>query len=136
MHEACEVWNYYGCAQQETNPRIKAIWERFLDYELGHFALAKETFERIEKRDAMELMPAEMPDPIPYEEQRQFVRKVLAQEVDLRAFGTQYVPKEEEGRASRDYREQVNAEGSPSQSVSAGYRWAPGTELTRKVVNF
>ena len=136
MHEACEVWNYYGCAQQETNPRIKAIWERFLDYELGHFSLAKEAFERIEKRDAMELVPADMPDPIPYEEQRQFVRKVLAQEVDLRAMGTQYVPKAEEGRASRDYREQVNADGSPSQSVSAGYRWAPGTELTRKVVNF
>jgi hypothetical protein len=136
MHEACEVWNYYGCAQQETNPRIKAIWERFLDYELGHFNLAKETFERIEKRDAMELVPTDMPDPIPYEEQRQFVRKVLAQEVDLRALGTQFVPKAEEGHASRDYREQVNADGSPSQSVSAGYRWAPGTELTRKVVNF
>ena len=34
--EACEVWNYAGCVEQETNPRIKAIWERFLDYELGH----------------------------------------------------------------------------------------------------
>src|SRR5688500_17597361 len=47
MHEASEVWNYYGCAQQEANPRIKAIWERFLDYELGHFNLVKDLFERI-----------------------------------------------------------------------------------------
>ena len=36
LHEASEVYNYYSCVQQETNPRIKAIWERFLDYELGH----------------------------------------------------------------------------------------------------
>jgi len=135
MHEACEVWNYRGAAEQETNPRIKAIWERFLDYELGHLNLAMEIFQRIEGRDAAELLP-EMPDPIPYAEQREFVRKVLANEVDLRALGTQYVPKSKEGKASRDYRAQVNADGSPSQSVSAGYRWAPGTELTRKVVNF
>jgi rubrerythrin len=136
MHEACEVWNYYGAAQQETNPRIKAIWERFLDYELGHLNIAMEIFQRLENRDAAELLPAQMPDPIPYEQQREFVRKVLANEVDLRALGAQYVPKEEEGPASRDYRAQVNSQGSPSQAASAGYRWAPGTELTRKVVNF
>jgi rubrerythrin len=135
MHEAAEVWNYYGCAQQETNPRIKAIWERFLDYELGHLTLAKDLFERIEGRDPLALLPADAPDPIPYEEQRQFVRQVLANEVDLQALGTQYVPLQQQGRASRDYREQLNSQGSPSQAVAAGYRWAPGTELAGKVVN-
>jgi hypothetical protein len=135
MHEACEVWNYYGAAQQETNPRIKAIWERFLDYELGHLNLAMDVFQRIEKRDAKELLP-EMPDPIPYEQQREFVRQVLANEVDLRASGTQYVSKEQEPPSSIEYRQQMNSQGSPSQAVSAGYRWAPGTELTRKVVNY
>jgi rubrerythrin len=136
MHEATEVWNYYGAAQQETNPRIKAIWERFLDYELGHLNIATEIFERIEGRDAQELLPAQLPDPIPYEQQREFVRRVLADEVDLRALGADYVPKEQEGQASIDYRTQLNSQGSPSQAVSAGYIWAPGTELTRKVVNF
>src|SRR3954469_16680932 len=37
LQEATEVFNYYGCVQQESNPRIKALWEQFLDYELGHF---------------------------------------------------------------------------------------------------
>jgi rubrerythrin len=136
MHEATEVWNYYGCAQQETNPRIKAIWERFLDYELGHFNLVKDLFERIEGRDPMALIPADAPDPIRYEQQREFVRQVLANEVDLQTLGAQYVPLDEQGPASREYREQLNSQGSPSQIVSAGYRWAPGTELARKVVNF
>ncbi len=36
LHEAIEVYNYYSCLQYESNPRIKEIWERFLDYELGH----------------------------------------------------------------------------------------------------
>ncbi|HEY0335714.1 MAG TPA: hypothetical protein VGC70_00125 [Burkholderiales bacterium] len=136
MHEATEVWNYYGCATQETNPRIKAIWERFLDYELGHLNVAMDLFQRLGNRDPMELLPQETPDPIPYEEQRDFVRQVLAAEVDLRALGTQFVPKAQEGPASRDYRAQVNSQGSPSQAIAAGYRWAPGTELTQKVVNF
>ena len=136
MHEANEVWNYYGCMQQETNPRIKAIWERFLDYEMGHLNAVMELFKKVENRDPMELMPQKMPDPIPYEQQRDFVRKVLAQEVDLRADGPDFVPKEQEGKASLEYRRQMNSEGSPSDAVSAGYRWAPGGELTRKVVNF
>src|SRR3954469_2514281 len=31
MHEAMEVYNYYGCMEYETNPRIREIWERFCD---------------------------------------------------------------------------------------------------------
>src|SRR5690554_4324739 len=29
VHEAMEVYMYHSCAQQEDNPRIKALWERF-----------------------------------------------------------------------------------------------------------
>jgi hypothetical protein len=42
---------------------------------------------------------------------------------------------EQESSASLEYRSHVNSEGSPSESVAAGYRWRPGTELSRKVVN-
>jgi hypothetical protein len=107
-----------------------------LDYELGHLNIALELIQRIENRDPAELLPREVPDPIPFEQQRNFVRTVLANEVDLRALGAQFVPKSEEGQASREYRAQMNSAGSPSQAVSAGYRWRPGTELNQKVVNF
>jgi rubrerythrin len=135
LHEACEVWNYHSCAVQETNPRIKAIWERMLDYELGHLTVAREMFEKFENRDCAEILPAEVPEPLPHAEQRDFVRRVLAQEVDLRALGPDYVNKADEGQASQNYRAQVNADGSPSQSASAGYLWVPGTELKRLVAN-
>ncbi|HUQ74401.1 MAG TPA: hypothetical protein VM183_06710 [Burkholderiales bacterium] len=133
LHEVAEVYNYYGCMQQETNPRIKAIWERFLDYELGHLHVAVEAFENFEKRDAAEILPKELPAPIEFASQREFVRETLANEVDLRANGTEIVPKDEESKASLAYRKAVNAGGSPSETVAAGYRWAPGSELKLKV---
>jgi hypothetical protein len=131
LHEAAEVYNYHGCAEQESNPRLKALWERFLDYELGQLHVAIEHFQRLDGRDVAEILPSELPDPIPIESQREFVRKVLAGEVDLRADGTQFVDKSQEPQRCIDYREQLNSAGSPTEQVADGYRWRPGTELRR-----
>jgi rubrerythrin len=136
LHEMTEVYNYYSCVQQEPNPRIKALWERFLDYELGHLQMVQELFKEFERRDPAEVIGSTtLPEPIVFVSQRDFVRKVLSEEVDLRAAGTQYVPKEKETRASREYRDALNSAGSPSETVAAGYEWSPGGELARKVVN-
>ncbi|HWS52791.1 MAG TPA: hypothetical protein VN228_01580 [Pyrinomonadaceae bacterium] len=129
MHEAMEVYNYMGCARQETNTRVKAIWERFLDYELGQLHYVMELFRTVENRDPAEVLPAELPEPIEFRSHREFVRETLAREVDLRASGTQFVGKEQEPERSQAYRAQLNSEGSPSETVAAGYRWSPGTEL-------
>lgn len=134
LHEATEVYNYYSCMEQETNHHVKAIWERFLDYELGHFQHVAELFKQYENRDPAEVITGDLPEPIRFESHRDFVRKVLAQEVDLRAKGTQYVPKADETQASIEYRSQLNLDGSPSDTVASGYLWSPGTELNRKVV--
>lgn len=133
MHEAMEVYNYLGCMQYETNPRVKEIWTRFVDYELGHLHFAMELFKTMENRDPAEILPQTLPEPIDYQSHRQFVRETLNAEVDLRAAGTQFINKDEEpDRAplSIAYREQLNSEGSPSEIVAAGYQWTPGTELT------
>lgn len=132
IHEAMEAYNYYSCVDQETNPRIKAIWERFLDYELGHLNLVSELFERYERRDAGEVLAGPLPRMVEFKSQRKFVRQVLADEVDLRAKGHEYVDRRNEGEASLDYRNQLNSAGVPAETVSAGYQWAPGTELNLK----
>ena len=132
LHEVMEVYNYYSCMQYETNPRIRQIWERFCDYELGHMHMVMELMKQIERRDPAELLPATLPEPIKFESHRQFVRETLNREVDLRAAGTSFIHKDEEAdRAplSIAYREQMNSEGSPSEIVAAGYTWTPGTEL-------
>jgi hypothetical protein len=131
MHEAAEIYNYYSCATHESNPRIKAIWERFLDYELGHLHFVTEMFRRFEKREPLELLPESFPEPIEYKSHREFVRTVLSEEVDLRAQGKQITEKGETAQ-SRAYRERMNSKGSPSEIISAGYKWKPGTELAQE----
>jgi hypothetical protein len=132
LHEACEVYNYYGCYTQESNSRIKQIWERFLSYELGHLHFVMDLFKQIEKRDPAEILPATLPERIKFESQRKYVRDVLNSQVDLRANGTKIVPMSQESQASIRQRETLNRYGSPSEIVAAGYQWAPGTELARK----
>ena len=133
MHELMEVYNYHACVRQESNPRIKAVWERFLDYEFGQLQFVMQLFKEHAKRDPLEVLPETLPEPIPFTSQREFVRTVLQREVGLRANGPDYVDQAEEGQASIDYRAYLNASGSPSETVARGYTWTPGTELRRDV---
>lgn len=131
LHKANEVYNYYGCARQEKNSRVKAIWERFLDYELGQFHFVRDIFERTENRDAQSVVPAVLPEPIAFESQRDFVRDVLRNEVNLRTKGTSFVDMSEESVASKTYRQRINADGVPSEIVALNYIWMPGGEVNK-----
>lgn len=135
LQQAAEVWNYQACAQQESDTRLRALWERFIDYELGHLQVALRLFKDIERRDPGEVLgDGKLPPGIAFRSQRDFVRQVLAAEVGLRKDGTRFVDEEHEAVESLTYRNHMNAQGSPSQSASAGYQWAPGTELNRAMV--
>src|SRR5581483_6701865 len=135
LGEACEVWNYAGCLEQESNPRVRAIWEKFLDYELGHFQAALQLFKDVERRDPEEVLgDGKLPRFIQYQSHRKFLRETITRETSLRKDGTEFVDASAEGASSLAYREAVNAGGSPSTIVSATYSWAPGTELTRAPV--
>jgi hypothetical protein len=129
VHEAMEAYNYLSCAAQETNPRIKEMWERFLDYEIGHLHIACEYLKTQENRDPAEILDFNLPEMVEFKSQRKFVREVLEAETNIRANGTDYVQKSEESAETKHYRKQMNSEGIPSEIISAGYQWVPGTEL-------
>jgi hypothetical protein len=132
LTEANEVYHYAGCMEQEGNPRIKALWERFLDYELGHLQVAMQLFKDVERRDPAEVLGhGTLPAFVKFESHRDFVRTVLDNEVGMRKSGTRFVDAADEGASSIEYRQTVNADGSPSNIISANYRWTPGTELNR-----
>jgi hypothetical protein len=131
LHECTEVYTYWSCLEQEQNPRLKGLWDRFLSYELGQMHFVMDLMRQIERRDPEALLPESLPDPIKYESQREFVREVLAKEVDLRADGTAIVALERENADSIRYREQLNSEGSPSELITTEYQFTPGTELAR-----
>jgi hypothetical protein len=131
LHEANEVFNYDSCVRSENNPRIKAIWERFLEYELGQLQVAMELFKQYERRDPAEILPEKLPAALEYKSQRDFVRKVLKEEVDFSAREKEFIPdRQHESELTSKYRSFINSEGSPSETVSSGYIWRPGTELS------
>jgi hypothetical protein len=135
MHEATEVWNYWSCARSETNPRLRALWERFCDYEIGQLQVVRGLLQKYENRDIDELLPAELPEPIAYESHREYVREVLSAEVDYRALGKDIIEDPDgESEATIAYREHMNSEGSPSEIVREGYEWKPGTELMQRAI--
>jgi rubrerythrin len=129
LHEATEAYNYYSCLEYEGNPQLKRIWERFLEYELGHLQFVAEIFENTERRDASEVLENTLPAPIRYESHRDFVREVLRTEVHLSAVDGTFVDRSEETEETQEYRRHMNSEGSPSDTVAASYIWTPGTEL-------
>jgi hypothetical protein len=131
LQEVCEVWNYSACVEQETNPRIKALWERFLDYELGHLQAVIALCKGQGLDPAALLGDGSLPAPIVFKSHREYLREVIARETQLRKNGTEFVDAAEEGESSIAYREQMNSDGSPSEIVSATYRWTAGTELAR-----
>jgi hypothetical protein len=135
LREATEAYLYHSCMEQEVNPRIRNIWARMLDYELGQFHAVANLFKDFERRDPKTLFPTQLPDPLPFESNRTFVRKVLEDEVTMRTNGTEFVPLDEDSEASIEYRDHMNSEGSPTETVARGYHWRPGTELNRRVVN-
>ena len=134
LHEACEAYNYWSCVESETDPRIKSIWERMLDYELGHVQHVAGLFERLERRDASEVLDARLPQPVAFESHRDYVREVLRREVHLGADGPRLVAREDEPERTRLYRARLNAKEQPSNLVSAGWTWQPGGELATPVM--
>jgi rubrerythrin len=129
LHEACEAYNYWSCVESERDPRIRAIWEHMLDYELGHVQLAARLLEHHERRDAQEVLSGGIRTPISYEPHRELVRETLRREVGLGASGPNLVPREEEPERTRQYRARLNAKEQPSNLVAGDWSWQPGGEL-------
>jgi rubrerythrin len=135
LHEACEAYNYWSCIEYETDPRVKTIWERMLDYELGHVQHVAHLFEQHERRDASEVLDGRITQPIAYESHRDYVREVLRREVQLGASGHDIVRRDHEPERTRQYRARMNAKDQPSNAVSAGWTWQPGGELTAALLS-
>jgi hypothetical protein len=131
LHEATECYLYYSCMADEGNHHLRALWERFLDYELGHFHMACDALRQVERRDPAAIVSSDLAGPLLLRSQREFVRKVRGAEAGLRTDGSRFVTSALENPRSLAYRSALNAGGSPSDMAACGYVWMPGTELNR-----
>jgi hypothetical protein len=132
FHEYNEAYMYWSVLQNEEERRIKSIWELHLDMEIGQLQAACELLRKYEGIEPEEILPPSMPDtPVTFEPNKDYVREILATQVDLRADGLDYVPDSSlsADHRSRRYREVVNAGGAPSEMVIDENRAAHGREF-------
>jgi len=136
FHEYNEVYLYSSMMEQETDRRIKAIWELHCNMELGQLQVACDSMRRLEGREPAELLPPSIPDtPVTFEPNKEYVRQVLEATVDLRTDGTEYVPVDELPGDHRYFAMQklLNDGGTPSEMVIDQNREAQGREYRDEI---
>jgi hypothetical protein len=131
FHKYNEVYLYWSMLQNEQDKRIKAIWELHLDMEIGQLHAVGDLLRRYEGIEPEELLPPALPDtPVTFEPNKDYVREILATQIDLRTDGVAYVDDSElpDDHRSRRYRDTVNAGGAPSEMVIDQNRAAAGRD--------
>jgi len=128
-HEYLEVWLYHSFMEQETDPRVKAIWELHLNMEIGQLKVAAEMLARYEGKDAALLLPAALPPAMTFEPNKEYVREILASQVDYRADGLDIVDADGKvTKATKQYQSVVNGDGNFSLDVIDLHREQFGTD--------
>jgi hypothetical protein len=123
LHEYNECYLYHSFMIQETDPRLKQLWELHLNMEIEHLRVACDLMKQYEKRDPADFLPAKLPEPVLFQPNKQYVRKVLAEQINLTANRTEFVPIEQlpKDHSYYQYQKAVNSEDIPSQEVISKY---------------
>jgi hypothetical protein len=131
FHQFNECYLYHSFMTEESDSRIKALWELHLNQEIEHLRLACEMMRRFEGVEPEEILPQSLPEPTRFQENKQFVRDVLANQIDLRSRGTQFIPLDQlpEDSLYFTYQRQVNGGGFvPSEQVIDEHVRAQGSD--------
>jgi len=118
LHEYNECYMYYSCMESETDQRVKKLWEMALSQEIEHLQIANRMMQQHEKRDGSDLFPDGFPELTIFQSNIDYVREVLAEQVDLTASGMEFVPKRKAPKRYEEYQKMVNGgEYVPSELV-------------------
>lgn len=131
FHEYNEVYLYWSMLQQESDPRIKSIWELHCNMEIGQLQAACDLLRRFEGVEPEEILPESLPaTPITFESNKDYVRDVLATQIELRTDGLGYVSVNELPKSHRyfEFQQKVNEGGSPMDQVVESDRIGRGHE--------
>jgi hypothetical protein len=64
VHESANCYLYYSFLNEETDPRVRPLWELYLQMELAHLRVAANLLRRYAGRDPQEVMGASLPEPV------------------------------------------------------------------------
>lgn len=132
FHHYNECYLYWSFMQDEIDPRIRRIWELHLAMEIEHVRIAGEMVKKFEGIDPASVLPAELPERTRFQENKEYVRNVIANQVNLTAHRTDFVPVESLPADALyfDYQRAVNG-GSvvPSEQVITAHIRAFGDDF-------
>ncbi|MGI5163238.1 hypothetical protein ACQEU3_02655 [Spirillospora sp. CA-253888] len=90
-HEYNECYMYHSFMETESDPRVKAIWELHLNMELEHLRIACDLMRRHDGRDPESVLAPELPPSVTFEPNKDYLRHLLATQIDLTTLGAGYV---------------------------------------------
>lgn len=131
LHEYNECWLYWSFLQDEPDSRVRQLWELHLGMELEHLRLACEAMKAIEGRDPAEFLPAKgIANPMIFRENKAYVRQVLADQTNLSAWDSEFVPVTELPRDHRyfAYQATVNESLPPTEAIIDKHRKEKGDD--------
>ncbi len=82
-HEYTECYVYYSCWKDETDKKIKKVWENCLLQEIAHLHIAAKCLKEYGKKDWQQVIPCgEFPELLVFKSSKDYVRKVLENTVN------------------------------------------------------
>jgi hypothetical protein len=110
----------FAVPKLEVNDRLKAIWTEHLAHEIEHVKICSDLLMKYEKKDFKDLMKTDRIEPlIVFEPNKDYVNKVLQEQVNLRPYNMKFVAEEKlpSNWKSFEYQSKVNTGGAPSDIV-------------------
>jgi hypothetical protein len=126
-HEYNECYMYHSMMETESDPKVKAIWELHLNMELEHLRLSCELMRRHDGREPESVLARELPPPITFEPNKDYLRHLLATQIDLTTLGAGYVRDAHE-RFERMQEQIHGGEAPPTERVIDEHRDRFGQE--------
>ncbi|MBP2703807.1 hypothetical protein JOL79_08315 [Microbispora sp. RL4-1S] len=110
-HEYNECYMYHSFMETETDPKVKAIWELHLNMELEHLHIAADLMRRHDGRDPGEVVAPALPRPVMFEPNKEYLRELIATQIDYTTLGTGYV--QEAHERFRRFQERIHDDVEP-----------------------
>lgn len=123
MHEYTECYVYFSLYEDETDDRIKALWERHLLDEIAHLHKASELLQTYEKKEWQQVIPdGKFPQPLSFnsniENNKAYIRDILKNTVNNTAMLEEYADSREIPRTYEFFKYNESVNGSVSSVAS------------------
>ncbi len=128
MHEYNECYLYHSFASQEHDERVRKLWEQHLDHEIGQLHVACDLLKRYDGKEPEAILPAALPDPVLFEPNMEYVRNILATQLEMTTDKVDFGASKDGHPRYGDYQAKVHDDHEASEAVVDQHREQFGSE--------